>query len=1036
MRRWVIFITDNHLVFLLLSITVFLISLFIMRDLNVEAFPDPSAPTIEIVAIYEGKSAEEVEKRITIPIEIGLAGMRSLERLNSISLYGLADIKCKFSYEIPYREARQEVVNRLANISLPDGVRPNIIPSDMGEVMQYVIYGSNNLMELRTLQDWTVGRYIKTAQGVEDVASYGGFIKAYVVKVIPEDLIKYGITLSQVIEALSKSNINVGGRVVELGDQYYMVRGIGLIRSLEDIGNNVVAYKGGKSILIKNIAEVTLGNVPRTGIVMHNRNDDMVMGNVILRRGEKSIPSIRSINQKVEELNTRILPKGFKIVPYYERWDLVVSVIKKVLESATMGVLLVFIALFLFLGNLRAAIITALVIPISLAVTLAVMALRGESANLLSIGAIDFGIIADIALVLTENYVRVSRQYGTTPRALMKATGERSLVKATGEVGTPIILLVLIIILAFIPIFTMKGAEKQIFSPMAITYSYALFFTLILTFTFLAAAIHTFLEGHEGKEFRFFEVMQRFYLRFVSFLLKRPRIVLIATGLIILAGFGVGFKFIGTQFLPVLDEGNIYIRITFPYSISLSKTHENAKTVRDLLLGFPEVKSVGIRVGRPEDGTEATGPFNSEYYVGLHPYNEWKRAIDKGHLQEEIREKLIRLFPNVNISLSQHMQDNLAEETSGIKAENAVKIFGDDLLQIDRLAKELKEKIEKVADVKDVGIFKELGQPNLLIEVDRQNAAAVGLSVVEILDMVSAALGGKIASQVIEGDKNFALLVTFPYDYRRDPEKIARIPIVLGGGGIIPLSRVAKIKYDTGASFIYRENYKRYIPIKFSVVSKDLGGTVHKAQGEAAKIKLPEGYFMQWSGIFNEMQEAFRRFYISIPLAIFLIMILLYVFYGNMRNVLLTIVAPICTVFGGLVSLLLTGQPLSISAVVGFVSVIGISIFNTCIWITHYIEIYREKRNIEEAAFETTRDKFRPVLMGGLIASLGLFPASVAHGVGSQVQKPLAIVVVGGMLIGTAIILVVMPLLFRYVQLKKYAEDSGEKRRTSTETTR
>jgi cobalt-zinc-cadmium resistance protein CzcA len=365
------------------------------------------------------------------------------------------------------------------------------------------------------------------------------------------------------------------------------------------------------------------------------------------------------------------------------------------------------------------------------------------------------------------------------------------------------------------------------------------------------------------------------------------------------------------------------------------------------------------------------------------------------------------------------MQDNLAEETSGIKAENAVKIFGDDLHQIDGLAKELKEKIERVVDIKDVGIFRELGQPNLLIEVDRENTAVVGLTVQEVLDMVSAALGGKIVSQVIEGDKNFALLVTFPYDFRRDPEKIARIPIVLGAGGIVPLSRVAKIRYDTGASFIYRENYKRYIPIKFSVVSKDLGGTVHKAQAEATKIKLPEGYFMQWSGIFNEMVEAFRRFYISIPLAIFLIMVLLYVFYGNMRNVLLTIVAPICTVFGGLVSLLLTGQPLSISAVVGFVSVIGISIFNTCIWITHYLEVYREKKDKEEATLETTRDKFRPVLMGGLIASLGLFPASIAHGVGSQVQKPLAIVVVGGMFIGTAIILLVMPLLFKFVKLEK-----------------
>ena len=1019
MRRWIIFITDHSFVFFLLSIALFFISLFFVKDLNVEAFPDPSAPTIEIVSIYEGRSAEEVEKRITLPLEIGLASMRGMERLNSVSLYGLSDIKCKFSYEISYREAKQEVINRFSNITLPDGVKPNIIAGDMGEVMQYVLYGSNNLMELRTLQDWVVGRYLKTAKGVEDVASYGGFIKAYVVTVRPDDLIKYGVTLAQVLESLSKSNINVGGRIIELGDQYYMVRGLGLIKTLEDIADNVVTYKNGKTVLIKNVATVELGNVPRTGMIIHNKNDDMVMGNVILRRGEKSIPSIRSINEKVADLNNGILPKGFKIVPYYERWYLVTTVIKKVLETATSGVFLVAVALFLFLGNLRAALITALVIPISLAITLAIMSLRGESANLLSIGAIDFGIIADIALVLTENYVRVARQHGPAQKNLTRSTGERMLVKAAGEVGTPIILLVLIIVLAFIPIFTMKGAEKQIFSPMAITYTYVLFFTLLLTFTYLAASIHTFLEGHEGKEFHFFELIQNWYLSLVGCLFRWSKTVLITAAIIILVGFGAGFKTIGTQFLPTLDEGNIYIRIIFPYSIALGKTHENAKMVRDVLLGFPEVKDVAARIGRPEDGTEATGPSNSEYFVGIHPYDQWKRNITKTQLEQEMREKLTALFPNVSMSFSQHMQDNLAEETSGVKGENAIKIYGEDLNELDRLAKEIKGRIEKDPDIKDVGIFRELGQPNLLIEVDRKNAAALGLSVEEVLDMVSAALGGRVVSQVIEGDKSFALQVSFPSDFRKEPEKIAHIPVLLPNGGVIPLSRVAHIRYDTGASFIYRENHKRYIPIKFSVVSKDLGGVVKRAQAEVAKIKLPEGYYLQWSGIFNEMQEAFRRFFISIPMAIFLILIVLYIFYGNMRNVLLTIVAPISTVFGGLVSLLIADQPLSISAVVGFVSIIGISIFNTCIWITHYIEVYGETKNRDKAVTETVRNKFRPVLMGGLIASLGLLPASLAQGVGSQVQKPLAIVIVGGMLIGTAIILMIMPLLFRFVRLEK-----------------
>jgi heavy metal efflux system protein len=1016
-RKLTVFVSTHSVILLVLVLTIFATALFVVKDLNVEAFPDPSAPSIEIVAIYEGKSAEEVERRITIPLEVGLAGMRSMVRLNSISIYGLADIKCRFSFDVTYREAKQEVINRLAGISLPDGVQANIIAGDMGEVMQYVVSGSNNLMELRTLQDWTIGRYIKTAQGVEDVASYGGFIKAYVVRVIPEDLIKYGITLSQVIDALSRSNVNVGGRTVELGDQYYMVRGIGLIKSLEDIENNVVMYKNGKAILIKNIAQVSFGNIPRTGIIIYNRNDDVVMGNVILRRGEKSIPSIKAINGKIAELNEKILPKGIKLVPYYERWNLISTVIKKVVESASMGIALVAITLFIFLGNVRAAIMTALVIPISLAITLAVMAFSGDSANLLSIGAIDFGIIADIALVLTENYIRVARKYGPMSANQARAIQERSLVRATKEVGASIILLVCIIVVAFIPIFTMKGAEKQIFSPMAKTYSYALIFTLLLTFTYLIGSIHTFLEGHEGKGFRFIEVMSDYYTRVVTFLLKRSRIVLTVVACIVLGGFATGFAVIGTQFLPKMDEGNVYIRITFPYSISLNKTHENAKKVRDILVEFPEAKSVAVRVGRPEDGTEATGPFNSEYYMNLHPYNTWKRSITKEQLEEEVRQKLTRLLPNATISLSQYMQDNLDEESSGIKGgENAIKIFGDDLYELDRTARDVKDRIEKVQGIRDVGIYKELGQPNLLIEVNRENGAAVGLTVQEVLDMVSAALGGKVASQVIEGDKSFALHVSFPFDYRNDPGKIAHIPIVLPGGGVVPLSRVATVRYDTGASSIFRENHRRFIPIKFRVSSKDLGGTVELAQREAMKAKVPEGYFMEWSGMFNEMKEAFRRFYFSIPMAIFLIIILLYIFHGNMRNVLLTTVAPVCAVFGGLISLLLTGQSLSISAIVGFISIIGISTFKTCILISHYSEVYKEKKNRETAILETVREKFRSILMVGLTASLGLLPASIAHGVGSQIQKPLAIVVVGGMLIGTGIILLVMPLLFRFVR--------------------
>ena len=761
MRKWMIFVSENSVVFLVLGLVSVLVSIFMIKDLNVEAFPDPSPPMVEVVTIYDGRSAEEVEKRITIPIEVVLASMRGLERINSASLYGLSDIKCKFSYDMPYLQARQEVINRLSNVALPEGLEACIIPSPMGEIMQYTLQGSNNLMELRTLQDWTVGRYLKTAKGVEDVASYGGYIKAYTVKVMPDSLIKYGITLSQVIDALAKSNINVGGRTLELGNQYYMVRGIGLIRDLEDINNNVIAYKNGKPVLIKHIAEVGLGNIPRTGIVIYNSQDDVVMGNVIIRRGEKSIPSIKSVHEKVDDLNNRVLPKGIKVVPYYERWDLIKSVIMKVVENTIVGMLLVGACLFVFLGSWRAATLVAITVPMSLAITLAMIYLGGDSANILSIGAIDFGIIADISLVLCENYVRIARKSKSAVGLMGKPIGERTLVKAAAEVGTPIILLVLIIVLALLPVFTMKGAEKQLFSPMARTYSYALGMGLLLTFTFLTAGLHTFLRGHESKEFGFFETIRDYYSRLVESFFKRERTVLIVTGAIMLVGFLVGAKLIGTQFLPKLDEGNVYMRVTFPYSISLSTTHENARKVRDVLMGFPEMKSVAVRVGRPEDGTDATGPFNSEYNCNLKPYSEWKRGITKEELQEEVRQKVTSLFPNTNISVSQYMQDNLEEMTTGVKGENAVKIIGDDLIQLDKTAKEVEEKLQKIPGIKDVAAYRELGQPNLLIEVDRANAAAVGLTVQEILDMISAALGGRVASQVVEGDRLFGLLRQF-----------------------------------------------------------------------------------------------------------------------------------------------------------------------------------------------------------------------------------------------------------------------------------
>ncbi len=1010
MRRVVLFVANQAPLFLIVVVSAFLLSFAFVRNLNVEAFPDPAPPIVEIVTLYEGRSAEEVERQATIPLEVAIAGMEGLDKVNSISLYGLSDIKCKFSYGIDYRAAKQEVLNRLANITLPQGLTPTIVPNSLGEVMRYTVTGSENLIELRTLQDWTVARTLKTADGVEDVSSFGGYIKAYNVVIRPENLVKYGIPLSQVIDSLSKSNLNVGGRVIERGDQYYMVRGIGLIRSLEDVESAVVAVKNGRPIHVRNLATVEIGNIPRTGIVGLDNSDDIAMGVVFLRKDAKSIPSIRSIHEKIGELNARILPRGIRVVPIYERWTLIVTVVRKVIETAATGVALVTIALFVFLGNLRAAFLTALVIPVSLLITLAVMALRGESANLLSIGAIDFGIIADIPLIMIEDYLRLTTRHGA---------GSRSLLRASDEVFRPMTFSVAIILLAFIPIFMMKGAEGQIFSPMARTYIYAILFTLVLTFTYLVASTHLFLERAHDREFRFVGWLRRAYGRIVDALLRKARTALAAASVVVGAGLVAGWLAIGSQFLPKMDEGNMYIRIQFPYSISLTKTYENARRARDILSAFPEVRTVEFQVGRPEDGTDPTGPFNSEYFVDLKSYGRWRKGLTKEALEDRVRDALGTAFPHAELNVSQYIRDNLEEAMSGVKGENSVKIFGDDLKILDGLAQGAREGLEKTKGIEDVGIVRELGQPNLLVEVDRDNAGALGLTVEDILDTVSAALGGKEISRIIEGEKSFSLLVSFPPDYRTGTGKIENIPIVLPSGGVVALSRIARIRYDTGASFIYREDFRRYIPVKFSVVSKDLGGTVARAQDRVSGIRLPEAYYVEWSGMFNEMKESFKRFVVSVPIAVFLILTALYILYRSLRNVAITMAAPVLAVFAGLLSLVAAGESLSVSSIVGFISIIGVSVLNSSMIVTHYIRLKRGGMDEEAAVRETVRDKFRPVLMGGLVASVGLLPASLAHGVGSQVQRPLAIVVVGGMFVGTALILLVTPLLLRFIQVEQ-----------------
>lgn len=1008
MRRLANFFIDNFLAVLLFTAITIAVSIVLVRDLNIEAFPDPAPPILEIVTTNEGHSAEEIEKQITTPLEIALAGMPGLENVNSVSLYGLSDIKCKFSYDVSYKDARQEVLNRLAQADIPAEVTPEIIPNAIGEIMRYRVVGNRSMSELRTYQDWVVSRYLKTVPNIADIGSYGGAIKAYSVVVHPDDLIKYKIPLSDVIQSLSKSNVNVGGRVLEFGDQYYTIRGVGLIKNTSDIENTIITIKNGRPIYVKNLANVSISTMPRTGLAGLNQANDIVMGVVVLRKNAPSVSTMEELHKKIDELNNGILPKDIKVVPFYDRQDLLHTVVDKLKETASIGMILVFVIILLFLGDLRAALIVAAIIPMSLLYTLALMANQHESANLLSLGAIDFGIIVDIPLIVIENYFRLKHQGRQHIPAI---------VETASEVGKPIIFSILIIFLAFIPLFAMKGAESQIFLPMAKTYVYAITFAFILTFSFLLASKYSFLLHSHEKVLPFLDWAKAKYMRAIARITSKMAVI--ATG-IVLALTLLITTIMGAEFLPKMDEGNLYIRAIFPYSISLNQSYENSKKIRDLLEKYPEIQTIEFQAGRPEDGTDPTGPFNSEYFVKLKGYSEWHRGITKEELENEVRQALKGSFPNADISVSQYIEDNLAEAMSGVKGENSVKIFGDDLYTLDRLAKEIEAKIKKIDGVTDVGIFKETGQPSLIVEADREQAALYGVNVEDLMDIVSSSLDGRAITKIIEQDKRFDLVVRFPDTYRKSIENIKDIPIILNDGGIIPLSKITKIYYDTGASFVYRENFKRFIPIKFSVASNDLAGTVAKVQAAIDTVKMPDGYLSNLSGRFEQMQGAFGRLKIMTPVAMFLITLVLFIYFGSMQNTVIILTAALFSVFGGLSFLFLLGQSLSVSASVGFISILGVSILNASIFVIHYLQLYRDGMDTEEAIMQTASDKFRAILMTGLTASIGLLPAMLSTGVGSQVQKPLAIVVVGGMLVGTLILLLLMPPLLRFVKHKQY----------------
>jgi heavy metal efflux system protein len=998
--------------------------------LNIEAYPDPVPPLVDIVTQNPGQSAEEIERYITMPIEVGVATAPYLSAMRTISLFGLSDVKLQFTYDLTYEEAEQKVLNRLSQLpALQNQAQPTISPwSPTGEIYRYQLVGppGYSVMDLKTLQDWVVARRFRAVPGVIDVTGWGGKTKTFEIEVDRDKLVAYGLTLPQVLQTLSNSNINVGGNTVNIGQQSAVIRGVGLIRSMSDIRNTMLTAANGTPVFLSDIAEIIVGNKPRLGIAGRDEQDDIVQGIVLMRRGQQSLPTIRRVEEEVEKINTSgILPPGVRIDRIYDRSDLINLTTHTVLFNLAFGMILVFFVQWIFLGDLRSALIVSSTIPFALFFAMSILVLRGESANLLSVGAIDFGLIVDATVIMVENIFRHLAEGAPLNGAaeIPAPSGLRgklaTIFRAATEVNRAIFFSATIIIAGFIPLFTLSGVEGHIFGPMAKTYAYALAGALIATFT-VVPALSSYLLDERVRETETFVVtaLRRLYTPVVEFAVAHRMLALAASGLLFaLALFAV--RFLGLEFLPHLEEGNLWIRATMPPSISLEEGNDFVNGMRMVIKDFPEIETVVSQQGRPDDGTDATGFFNAEFFAPLKPSRAWRKGVNKDKLIEEVNEALEAKFPGVSFNFSQYIQDNVEEAVSGVKGENSVKLIGTDLVVLTETAEKIKAAMSNVRGVADLAVFTSLGQPTLRIDIDRKAAARYGLAPGDINSAVQTAVGGQAAGDLYEdgSDRHFPLVVRLAPKYRQNIEAISSLTIAVQDPTTnkvaqIPLSEVASINLVTGPAFIYREQQQRYIPIKFSVRGRDIGSTVLEAQRRIAEeVQLPAGYRLEWVGEFGNLQDAIKRLRVIVPLTILLIGILLYINFASLTDTLLGIAVIPMAMIGGIFALLLTGTPFSVSAAIGFIALFGIAVMEGIILLSYFNQLVERGAARAAAIMQACQTRFRPVMMTCIAACVGLLPAALSTAIGAQVQRPLALVVVGGILLTPILVLIVLPVL-------------------------
>ena len=1035
---------------ILLGLLVFIGAGFIaFTKLNIEAYPNPAPVILEITAQAPGLSAEEMERYYTIPMEVGLAATPGVDIIRSTSFYGLSFVRVTFKYGVDYYFAlTQAAISLQQNVSLPNNVVPSIQGSSLvGEIYRYQVVGPPHfgLTNLRTVQDWVVQRRLLTVEGVVQVNTWGGTTKEFEVEVDLHKLDAYNVTLPQIISAIGNANLNVGGRTISFGQQSVNIRGIGLLDSggtddltqgyhVQDIGNVVLAQSNGVPVKVKDIAKVYIGYVPRLGKAGRDRENDVVAAIVVMNRTLHTNDVAPRIKAEIDKINgDGTLPPGVKLVPFYDRTTLVTVTTATVLHNLVFGCLLVFFIQWLFLGNLRSAVIVGVNIPFALFFSILILVMRGEDANLLSVGAVDFGIIVDSAVILVENVFRncqasaVNRErllqelseerFGTDPTRGGAWTDRLRIIFVSAlQVDKAVFFSTAVTVAAFIPLFTMQGVEGQIFNPMARTYGYALFGALIATFTVTPVLASYLLPEHvDEAETLLVRGLRHVYTPILRWSLSHRKIM-VAIAATCLGVFALVALRLGTEFLPALEEGNLWIRATMPPTITLEAGMPIVNRIREILLNYPEVITVVSQHGRPDNGSDAAGFNNAEFFVPLKPFGEWPPKMTKERLVEELQAKFSNEFAGIGFNFSQYIQDNVEEGLSGVKGANSVKIIGRDLAKLEQISDEVMKEMAKVPGISDLGVFPVLGQPNLNIKVDRERAARYGLNSGDVNSIVQAALGGMAATTLLEADRQFSVTVRLAPEYRNNIDNVRNIKVAYatprGVNAYVPLSELAEISLDTGASYIYHERNERFIPIKFSVRGRDLGGTVTEAQQRIAQhVKLPTGYRIVWAGEFEELQQAKGRLAIIVPISLLMILVLLYGLFNSLRDGLMALAGIPFAAGGGLLALYFFGLDFSISAAVGFVSLFGVSVMNGILIMTYYNEVKATGMGTIEAMFQAASQRMRPMLMTALSACIGLLPAAVSTGIGSQVQRPLATVVVGGMFIGPIILLVVVPAL-------------------------